>query len=441
MKSLLLAVVVASASFVAQTPSLAAEAEFVPLFNGRDFSGWTNVNCAPSTWNIREGMIYCTGIPTGVLRTTRHYENFIFEVEWKHIQPGGNAGIFIWSDALTAPGQPFTRAIEVQVLDRTDPKGMWTGHGDVFAIHGATFVPDRPHPGGWMRCLPSEYRARPAGEWNHYRIECRDGKISLAVNGKVVSGGTQSKPRKGYICLESEGGQIYFRNLKLQELPSSNPAPDQIATTDQGFHTLYTGVDLSGWKQPEGHKGHWLPKDWILQYDGRSEAADKHLWTEKEYGDFILIADWRFTNKPELKKVPVILPDGTYAKETDEAQKMVEAPIAGDSGIYVRGATKAEVNIWCWPVGSGELWNYREDKGLSAGIRAAVTPKQRADKQPGDWNRFIITMRGDRITVVLNGQAVIENAQLPGIPARGPIGLQHHGDPIQFANLYIQELN
>jgi hypothetical protein len=441
MKTLLFATIIGVSSLAAQIPSVAAEGEFMPLFNGRDFAGWTNVNCAPSTWSIRDGMIYCTGIPTGVLRTTRQYENFIFEIEWKHIQPGGNAGIFAWSDALTAPGQPFTRAIEVQVLDRTDPKGMWTGHGDVFAIHGATFVPDRPHPGGWMRCLPSEYRARPAGEWNHYRIECRDGKISLAVNGKVVSGGTQSTPRKGYICLESEGGQIYFRNLKLQELPGSKAAPDQIAALDQGFHSLYTGVDLSGWKQPPGHQGHWQPKDWILQYDGQSEAADKHLWTEKEYGDFVLIADWRFTRKPELKKVPLILPNGTYATEADGSRKMAEVPMAGDSGIYVRGATKGEVNIWGWPVGSGELWNYREDKALSAGIRAAVTPKKRADQKLGDWNRFVITMRGDRITVVLNGETVIENAQLPGIPARGPIGLQHHGDPIQFANLYIQELN
>src|SRR2546427_9737227 len=86
--------------------------DFVPLFNGRDFSGWTNVNCAPSTWSVREGMIYCTGIPTGVLRTIRPYENFICEIEWKHMRPGGNSGIFVWSDALTAPGQPFTRAVE-----------------------------------------------------------------------------------------------------------------------------------------------------------------------------------------------------------------------------------------------------------------------------------------------------------------------------------------
>ena len=105
----------------------------------------------------------------------------------------------------------------------------YTSHGDVFAIHGATLKPDRPHPAGWMRCLPSERRARPSPAWNHYRVLCQDGNIKLAVNGQVVSGASQCKPRKGYICLESEGSKVEFRNIRIQELPSSHPAPDEVA--------------------------------------------------------------------------------------------------------------------------------------------------------------------------------------------------------------------
>jgi len=138
----------------------AAEEEFVPLFNDTDLSGWVVVNCAPNTFTARDGMIVCTGKPTGVMRTQRIYENFILELDWKHVHPGGNAGLFVYSDALTAPGVPFTRAIEVQILDGSSPEGIWTGHGDVFAIHGATFVPDRPHPKGWMRCLPHRGQSR-----------------------------------------------------------------------------------------------------------------------------------------------------------------------------------------------------------------------------------------------------------------------------------------
>jgi hypothetical protein len=73
-------------------------------------------------------------------------------------------------------------------------------------------------------------------------------------------------------------------------------------------------------------------------------------------------------------------------------------------------------------------------------VRAGVTPRVRADNPPGAWNRFVITIRGDRLTVVLNGQTVIEDAALPGVPSHGPIGLQHHGDPIEFANIYMKEL-
>ncbi|HEV7221250.1 MAG TPA: DUF1080 domain-containing protein, partial [Pirellulales bacterium] len=210
------------------------EPDWTPLFNGRDLTGWVNVNCAPKTFTVRDEMIVSTGVPTGVLRTEKQYENFILELEWKHLHPKGNAGLFVWSDPITAPGVPFCRAIEVQILDGLNTEN-YTSHGDVFAIHGAAMQPDRPHPGGWERCLPSERRAKPAGEWNHYRVECRDGALKLAVNGKVVSGGSRCSPRKGYLCLESEGSECHFRNLRIQELPSTNPKPEEIADEDQGF--------------------------------------------------------------------------------------------------------------------------------------------------------------------------------------------------------------
>jgi hypothetical protein len=114
---------------------------------------------------------------------------------------------------------------------------------------------------------------------------------------------------------------------------------------------------------------------------------------------------------------------------------------AGDSGIYLRGNDKSQVNIWCWPAGSGEVYGYRTDPGMPADVRAGVTPAVRADKPIGQWNRFVIRMKGDRLTVDLNGQRVLNEARLPGVPERGPIALQHHGSPIQFMNLYIKTLS
>jgi hypothetical protein len=411
----------------------AADGGFVPLFNGKSLEGWVNVNCAPETWTIRDGTIICTGIPTGVLRTERQYENYILELEWRHINKGGNAGLFIHSDPVTAVGQPFTRSIEIQIMDGNA--------GDMFSIHGATMTPDKPHPKGWVRALPAENRMNPTGQWNHYRVESRDGTATLAVNGKIVTRGYHLNPRKGYICLESEGSEVHFRNIRIAELPGSNPPADVVAQQNQGFRCLYNGLDLRGWRETAGNEGHWRAKDWILDYDGKSEAQDKNLWTEKEFGNFILIVDWRLPDEPKIENVPVVLPDGSEATDADGKPLTVAVMDAGDSGIYLRGSSKSQINIWSWPVGSGEIWGYRKDEKMPPEVRRGATPILNADKPAGQWNRFEITAVGDKVTVAVNGKTVIREARLPGLPARGPIALQHHGDHVQFANIYIKELN
>ncbi|MEI8019439.1 MAG: DUF1080 domain-containing protein, partial [Schlesneria sp.] len=86
---------------------------FVPLFNGRDLQGWIPVNVAPSTFTAKDGLIVSTGVPTGTLRTDRMYENFVVELEWRHLKAGGNAGLFIWADPITYVGVPFSRGVEV----------------------------------------------------------------------------------------------------------------------------------------------------------------------------------------------------------------------------------------------------------------------------------------------------------------------------------------
>ena len=417
-------------------PSIAqTESRFVPLFDGKTLNGWVNINCAPSTWSARDGVIYCTGKPIGELRTERMYQNFILKLQWRHLRPQGNAGVFVWADAITAPGQPFHRGVEVQVLDGREGPG-YTSDGDIFPIHGATMKPDNGR--GGSRAFPTEKRSKPSPEWNDYEIACIDGAIKLAVNGKVVTSGSECSPCKGYICLESEGSPVEFRNLLIRELPGSDLPVEQIAKMDEGFVSLYNGVDLSGWKVHDGLVGHWQSNDWRLDYDGKATGADKNLWTEESFGDFTLIVDWRWNGEYErTTKRPVILPSGEHAKNPAGTDTQIDVPIA-DSGIFLRGSSKAQINIWQWPIGSGEIWGYRTDKSMSPEIRAAATPKQKADKPVGQWNRFEITMRGEHVTVVLNGKTVIERCHLPGIPVAGPVALQHHGDRIQFANIFVK---
>lgn len=214
-----------------------------------------------------------------------------------------------------------------------------------------------------------------------------------------------------------------------------------LCAKEEDFVSLFDGKTLNGWKIPEGDNGHWRVVDGIIDYDGKSEApGDKTLWTEKEYVDFTLKIDWRLTKEPVEEDVPWVLPDGNYELNADGTRKTVKVMDAGDSGVLLRGTSRCQLNIWSWPIGSGEVYSYRNDKNTPPEIKKGVTPIMHADNPPGEWNTFIATMKGDRLTVVLNGKTVIENAQLPGTPLTGSIGLQHHTDPVQFRNIFIKEI-
>ncbi len=217
-----------------------------------------------------------------------------------------------------------------------------------------------------------------------------------------------------------------------------------------GFTSLFNGKDLSGWKVPAGDNGHWKVLDGVIDYDARSEApGQKHLWTADEFGDFVLRIDWRIKETPySYPRTRIIMPDGSYKRNAGGEVINFSIPDS-DSGILLRGGP--QINIWCWPAGSGELWQVRLNEENSLKVRAAAVPKLHADKHIGEWNTFEITLRGDRVTIVLNGHTVIDNAQIPGLAARGPIGLQHHGrwengkwvgppSLVQFRNIYIKEL-
>ncbi len=183
----------------------------------------------------------------------------------------------------------------------------------------------------------------------------------------------------------------------------------------EGFTALFNGKDFTGWSAKKGQEEtdaekakwqqNWKVADGVIQFDGKGPC----LWTQGEHGDFVLMVDWRFPGK-------------------------------GDSGIYLRGQSKSQVNIWCWEMGSGEVWGYRTDKNQPEEVIKACTPIKNMDKPVGEWNTFVITMKGDRLTVKLNGEVVIDNAQLPGVPEEGEIALQRHGNPIDFKNIFIQKI-
>lgn len=192
---------------------------------------WIDVNTFPGTWHTEKDLLICPGSPIGVMRSEKQYENFILHIEWKHIEAGGNSGVFVWSNANPPADTRLPDGVEVQMpaldwVNQNKQNGVTPPiayvHGELFGVGGVTTVPDNPRG---SRSKSVENRFKGKGEWNIYDVVCINGEIRLSVNGKFVNGITNSSQRKGYLCLESEGAPIHFRNIRLIELASSARPP------------------------------------------------------------------------------------------------------------------------------------------------------------------------------------------------------------------------
>lgn len=198
---------------VAQTPQLSpeeGEQGFVPLFNGRDLSGWQVIG-APS-WKVEDGVLVCTGEGGGWLRTDKQYENFVLRLEYK-ISPRGNSGIFL---RATERGNPAFSGMEIQILD---DHGREPNKGSSGAIYAAV--------------APAKNMSKPAGEWNRVEIICSGRWLVVTWNGAEImrvdlsddsidTGGhpkLSQRARKGYLGLQNHGARVEFRRIRLKELP------------------------------------------------------------------------------------------------------------------------------------------------------------------------------------------------------------------------------
>jgi hypothetical protein len=226
---LALALSLAPLAASAQTPAV-----FADLFDGRDLAGWVNVNTSPTTWTWRDGMLVCSGRPIGVMCSARQYENFVLHVEWRHMEPGGNSGVFLWSDARPGDAR-LPNGVEVQMLELEWPRlnakdgvvpPVAYVHGELFGVGGVKTTPDNPRG---ERSMSIENRALGRGQWNTYDVVAVDGVVKLSVNGKFVNGVRGATQKKGFLCLESEGALIHFRNVRILELPPGVTTPAQAA--------------------------------------------------------------------------------------------------------------------------------------------------------------------------------------------------------------------
>ncbi len=386
------------------------EPGFVYLFNGHDLDGWMG-----GQYVVEDGMLVCPAEGGGTLLTEREYANFVLRFEFR-LQPGGNNGL-----AIRTPreGNPAYVGMELQILDNDAPQY-------------ADLQPTQYH-GSIYGVVPAKRGAlRKPGEWNRQEVYVNEDIIRVKVNGKLILDADLStitdpavleahpglRRYSGHIGFMGHGDRLEFRNLRIQELPRHNIAPE-------GFVALFNGNDLTNWKglvaspperaamtpeqlaaaqavADERMHAHWIPTRGVLVFDG----AGDNLCTVKDYADFEMYVDWKI--EP-----------------------------AGDSGVYLRGSP--QVQIWEMPeIGSGGLYNNEKHPSKPLCV---------ADNPVGEWNTFRIIMIGEKVTVYLNDRLVVDRTVMENYWERdkpiyptGQIELQNHGNTLYFRNVYVREI-
>lgn len=406
---------------LAALSGISQASEFRQLFNGKDLTGWHGTG-----YVVEDGAIVCT--PEGrVLATKETFSHYILDFDFL-LTPGANNGLGIH---YPGEGDGAHTGMELQVLDNGAEK-----YEDLedYQFHGSLY-----------NLAPAKKEGlKPAGEWNSQRVKVLGPEVTVILNGvEILKANLDEleaahpkhegvKRRSGQIGFLGHGDKVSFKNIRILEVA---PDANTESVKEAGFIPLTAG-NLDAWKYESDGPDNWFLNNGVLKHTGE-KGKTNDLWTKESYKDFTLVFDWRWAGKGEMKGQPIVLPDGSEKKGPDGNNELAQIEEL-DSGIFLRGATKSQVNLWNWTVGSGEVYGYRIDAKQNPEVKAAVTPKRKADGPVGEWNRMMVTVKGQTLNVSLNGETVIENATLNEMPAEGPIGLQHHGQAIDFANVWVR---
>jgi hypothetical protein len=186
----------------------------IDLFNGKDFMGWTffvRNNANPTdTWSVADGLIKCTGKPTGYLRTTQDYRDYKLTTEWRFVKiapKADNGGILVH---VQLPDKLWPPCIQCQ--------GRHDAVGDLFLMGGAE---SKEHLGKDANtALPKqgESAEKPAGEWNVCELVCSGNSVKVYVNGRLMNETTESTVSFGKIGFQSEGAEFEVRKVFIEPL-------------------------------------------------------------------------------------------------------------------------------------------------------------------------------------------------------------------------------
>ncbi len=351
------------------------------LFNGKDLDGWQVTGCDAV---VQDGVLLLKA-GDGFVRTNERHGDFVLELDWRALRPSKyDSGIYIRAD-LPDEGKPWPKRYQINLLEGKE--------GNLLGVAGAE----------------SSGLAKPAGEWNHFKITVVGDTAELEINGKKAWKASGLENADGYIGLQSEvdgGGQFEFRNFEL---------------TDLDYQPLFNGHDLAGWTGDTN--GYQVVDDTIVS----PTTGGGRLFTADEYSDFSFRFDFKLT------------PGGNNGVG-------IRTPMDGNPA-YVG----MEIQIL-----DNDAEVYKDIQPYQAhGSVYGVVPAKRGYLKPvGEWNHEEIIADGRHVTVILNGTTIVDanldeaskdgtmdHQDHPGLKReQGHIGFLGHGAKIEFRNLRIKDL-
>jgi serine/threonine protein kinase len=382
---------------------------FVPLFNGKDLSGWKTHPNNPGNWRVEGGVLVGSGDKVSHLFTERaDFEDFHFRVEAK-INAGGNSGQYF--RAAFEPGFPHGYEAQINATHRDSIKT-----GSLYPSFDPTLSPAE------KESLIVRQILVPSDTWFTQEVIVLGNRIVIRVNGKTTVDFVDRKNtyRRGHLALQMHGADCTasFRKVEVRALKARDPLPGPQGL-DAGFVPLFNGKDLTGW---QGDERHWSVEGGAIVGVGPPGKGRSYLSTTKSFQDFILKARCK--------------------------------PITGDSSLMFRGKPNAMFALHVFTgnfmsSGKSAFGNLMDETPVERGIKLLRLtdwddPKRQAEmaaiKKDNDWNEIVITAIGKHIRCEINNQVVFDGLHAEG-PTAGVISLKVlFNTRVAFKDIQIKEL-
>lgn len=205
------------------SPTFASDKDFQPLFDGKSLDGWTFIvkpdkdgkKADPkNTWSVADGTVRCTGKPNGGMVTKGEYGDYVLRVKWRFPPgKGGNSGVLLH----VQDEKYWPTSVEAQ-LQSGRAGDFWLIYPPDVTLDVDKARQDPKQPRHYFRLETKESVEKPLGEWNQYEITCKGGDITLVVNGVKVNEGKNGNLKRGRIAIQSEGAEVYFKDIVIKSL-------------------------------------------------------------------------------------------------------------------------------------------------------------------------------------------------------------------------------